>query len=149
VVAKNACGSTGRSHQRKSPLLNLALERIQNVEEVAEAYCENTEINLATYYNDVLGVTKQPGQRDVEVVFWIDNANAPYVITKPIHHTQKLLKEEADGKIFSIRVIMNFELERELLGFGPKIRVLGPRILVKQIKQQLKKALDNYAPGGE
>ena len=139
----------GRSHQRKAPLLNLALDRIQSVEEIAEAYRENTEIDLATYYSDVLGVTKQPGQRDVEVVFWIDNANAPYIITKPIHHTQKLLKEEADGKIFSIRVIMNFELERELLGFGPKMRVLGPRILVRQIKQQLKKSLDNYAPVGE
>jgi predicted DNA-binding transcriptional regulator YafY len=139
----------GRSHQRKAPLLNLALDRIQSVEEHAEAYRENTEIDLATYYSDVLGVTKQPGQRDVEVVFWIDNANAPYIITKPVHHTQKLLKEEDDGKIFSIKVIMNFELERELLGFGPKIRVLGPRMLVKQIKQQLKKSLDNYAPIGE
>ena len=88
----------------------------------------------------------RPGQRDVEIVFWIDNNNAPYIITKPIHHTQKLLKEEVDGKIFSIKVIMNFELERELLGFGAKMRVLGPRILVKQIKQQLQKALDNYLP---
>ena len=39
---------------------------------------------------------------------------------------------------------MNFELERELLGFGSKMRVLGPRILVKQIKQQLQKALELY-----
>jgi len=35
-------------------------------------------------------------------------------------------------------------LERELLGFGSKLRVLGPRILVKQIKQQLQKTLANY-----
>ena len=80
----------------------------------------------------------------MEVVFWIDAANAPYVITKPLHHTQKLLREEADGKIFSIRVILNFELERELLGFGAKMRVLGPRILVKQMKAQLLKTLANY-----
>jgi len=136
----------GRSHPKKAPLLNLALDRIQAIEAHEDNYRENTEIDLATYYSDVLGVTKQPGQRDVEVVFWIDNASAPYVITKPIHHTQKLLKEEADGKIFSIRVIMNFELERELLGFGAKMRVLGPRILVKQIKQQLQRSLDNYLP---
>jgi len=66
----------------------------------------------------------------------------PYVITKPLHHTQKLLSNEADGKIFSIKVILNFELERELLGFGAKIKVLGPRILVKQIKQQLAKMME-------
>ncbi|MEO7216294.1 WYL domain-containing protein [Mucilaginibacter sp.] len=134
----------GQSHARNSPMLTLALDRIKTVEEHEDGYRENIRIDLATYYNDVLGVTKSPGQRDGEVIFWIDDANAPYVITKPLHHTQKLLKEHDGGKIFSIRVIMNFELERELLGFGAKLRVLGPRILVKQIKAQLSRALDRY-----
>jgi predicted DNA-binding transcriptional regulator YafY len=134
----------GVSHQRHGPLLNLALDRIQAIELHTDAYRENTTIDLATYYSDAIGVTKSPGQRDVEVVFWIDNDNAPYIITKPLHHTQKLLSEEADGKIFSIRVILNFELERELLGFGPKIKVLGPRLLRKNIKEQLSKALGHY-----
>jgi predicted DNA-binding transcriptional regulator YafY len=134
----------GQSHARNGPLLTLALDRIKTIEGHDDEYRENKTINLATYYNDVLGVTKSPNQRDVEVVFWIDDANAPYIITKPIHHTQKLLNEDESGKIFSIRVIMNFELERELLGFGSKIRVLGPRLLVKQIREQLTKTLGRY-----
>lgn len=135
----------GMPHKRSGHLLNLALDRIQAIEDHEDSYRENTFINLATYYNNLIGVTKTPEQRESEVIFWIDNANAPYVITKPLHHTQKLLKELDDGKIFSIKVILNFELERELLGFGPKMRVLGPRILVEQIKQQLQKTLDHYS----
>ncbi|WP_448697847.1 RNA 2'-phosphotransferase [Mucilaginibacter sp. AW1-3] len=135
----------GVPHKRNSHIMNLALDRIQAVEEHDEPYRENRTLDLATYYNDCIGVTKTPGQRDVEVVFWIDAANAPYVVTKPLHHTQKLLSEDATGKIFSIRVIMNFELERELLGFGAKMRVLGPRVLVKQLKAQLAKTLENYS----
>ncbi|WP_129715463.1 YafY family protein [Pedobacter sp. SYP-B3415] len=134
----------GQSHQRYAPLLTLALDRIQTVEEHADDYRENTQLDLSTYYNDVIGVTKNPNQRDCEVVFWIDKASAPYIITKPLHHTQKLLTENETGKIFSIRVILNFELERELLGFGSKIRVFGPRILVKQLKKQLWTALEGY-----
>jgi len=134
----------GVPHKNSGHLLNLALDRIQSIEEHNEKYRENRIIDLATYYNDVIGVTKSPGQRDCEVVFWIDNANAPYVITKPLHHTQKLLGEENDGKVFSIKVILNFELERELLGFGSKMKVLWPRILVKQLKAQLRKTLENY-----
>ncbi|MBS1529371.1 MAG: WYL domain-containing protein [Bacteroidetes bacterium] len=134
----------GKSHQRHSALLNLALDRIQAIDDHEDIYRENREIDLATYYSNVIGVTKSPNQRDTEVVFWIDNTHAPYIITKPIHHTQKLLKTEQDGMIFSIRVVLNFELERELLGFGSKIKVLGPRILVKQIKEQLRKTLENY-----
>ncbi|MXV13925.1 helix-turn-helix transcriptional regulator [Hufsiella ginkgonis] len=134
----------GCPHRRHSPLLNLALDRVQTVTVHQDEYRENTAIDLATYYSDVIGVTKTPGQRDSEVVFWIDNSNAPYLVTKPMHHTQKLLKEEENGKIFSIRVIVNFELERELLGFGSRIKVLGPRSLVYRIRENLRSALGHY-----
>jgi len=134
----------GMQHKRNSHIMNLALDRIQTATEHEEPYRENGILDLSTYYNDCIGVTKSPGQRDCEVIFWVDAPNAPYVITKPLHHTQKLLSEDETGKIFSIRVIMNFELERELLGFGSKMRVLGPRVLVKQIKQQLQQTLNNY-----
>ncbi len=135
----------GMRHGRGGHLLTLALDRVQSITDHDDYYRENKTIDLATYYNDCIGVTKSPGQRDCEVVCWIDNANAPYVITKPLHHTQKLLGEENDGKVFSIKVILNFELERELLGFGSKLRVLGPRILVKQMKAQIQKTLERYS----
>lgn len=135
----------GQSHQRHSPLLTLALDRIQLLcEEPSEPYQENSGLDLSTYYNDVIGVTKTAGQRNTEVIFRIEHAHAPYVITKPIHSSQKLLGSDAEGKIFSIRVVLNFELERELLGFGAKITVFGPRILRKQILEQLTRAVGQY-----
>lgn len=134
----------GMRHDGNSGIMTLALDRIETIEEHEEDYRENKTLDLVTYYDDCIGVTKSPGQRDAEIIFWVDNDNAPYVITKPLHHTQKLLRGEADGKIFSIKVIMNFELERELLGFGAKMRVLSPRILVKQMKTQLKRTLERY-----
>ncbi|GAB3921038.1 helix-turn-helix transcriptional regulator [Mucilaginibacter myungsuensis] len=134
----------GVAHKKNSPLLNLALDRIHSVTIGDEPYRENTVVDFANYYNDVIGVTKTINQRDCEVVFWIDKANAPYVITKPLHHSQKILSADDSGTIFSIRVILNFELERELLGFGSKMRVLGPRALVRQIRRQLQQTLDIY-----
>lgn len=135
----------GVRHDSRDLLLNLALDRIAAIEEHHESYRENTQVDLTTYFNDIIGVTKSPGQRDCDVVFWVDQADAPYIITKPLHHTQKLLREENNGKVFSIKVVPNFELERELLGFGAKIKVLGPRILVKQIKRHLANALGRYS----
>jgi len=134
----------GLQHERNLKIMNLALDRIQTVEEHEEEYRQNNSLNLATYYNNCIGVTKSPDQREIEVIFWIDNDSAPYILTKPLHHTQTLIDTGDDGKIFSIKVILNFELERELLGFGSKMRVLAPRILVKQIKAQLNKTLERY-----
>jgi predicted DNA-binding transcriptional regulator YafY len=54
------------------------------------------------------------------------------------------LSEDSEGKTFSIQVILNFELERELLGFGAKLKVLAPRNLVKRIREQLEASLKRY-----
>jgi predicted DNA-binding transcriptional regulator YafY len=145
---RNRWFALGSSHRNNKPILHLALDRIQNIAEGPDLYLENDRINLATYYNDVIGVTKAPGQRDVEVIFWMENKAAPYIITKPLHATQKILREDADGKIFSIKVIHNYELERELLGFGPQLRVIRPQSLQKQMKLLLKTALSNYDTKG-
>lgn len=142
---RNRWFALGQTHQRHSPLLTLALDRIQILhEEPSEPYKENTYLDLTTHYNDVIGVTKTAGQRNTEVIFRVEHAHAPYVITKPLHASQKLLGSDAEGKIFGIRVVLNFELERELLGFGAKIKVLGPRILRKQIHEQLSQAAEQY-----
>lgn len=135
----------GQSHQKNTPLLTLALDRFQFLsEDKQEIYIENEQIDLSVYYSDVIGVTKSPGQRAMEVVFWMNHADAPYVITKPLHVTQKILSQDTTGIIFSIRVILNFELEREILGFGSRIRIFGPKNLRKRIVEQLKLALEFY-----
>ncbi len=74
----------------------------------------------------------------------IDKANAPYVKTKPIHSSQTILKEDAEGMIFSIQVVLNFELGREIMGFGEQIQVLAPKRLVGTIQSRFKNALKNY-----
>lgn len=135
----------GESHQRNAPLLTLALDRMQELrEEPAETYRENNKVDLSSHYNDVIGVTKMPGQQSTDVQFRVEHAHAPYVITKPLHASQQLIGSDDEGQIFRIRVVLNFELERELLGFGAKIKVLGPRILRKQIEEQLTMALNHY-----
>lgn len=136
----------GENHSKHPLLMTLALDRLQSLEEDKnEPYRENNSIDFTTYFSDAIGVTKTPGQKDCEVTFWMDHKTAPYVITKPLHATQKILSEDEKGKTFSIRVILNFELERELLGFGARIKILGPRILKKWITDQLNMAVRQYS----
>ncbi|PKK37370.1 WYL domain-containing protein [Siphonobacter sp. SORGH_AS_0500] len=135
----------GQSHQKQKPILTLALDRIQNLEEdKKETYRENDSLDLKTFYSDVVGVTKTPGQKSCEVVFWVDPTNAPYVITKPIHASQELISRDKTGSIFRIKVVLNFELERELLGFGGKLKVIRPRLLRSRMIKCVQSALANY-----
>lgn len=133
------------ANKKSRGILNLALDRIVELKELtSEKYHENKIIDIATYYNDVIGVTKTIGQKPQTIVMRIDKANAPYIKTKPLHHSQLILKEDAEGMIFSIDVVWNFELEREILGFAEQIQVLAPRRLVGTIQSRLKGSLKKY-----
>ena len=75
----------------------------------------------------------------------IDRLNAPYVLTKPFHHSQKMIERLKDGSILiELKVHLNYEFERLILGFGNSIEVIEPRQLRTRMVKKLKIALNNY-----
>lgn len=122
----------------------LALDRIESFKELTTEKYFRPEFDVNTYFNDVIGVSKMPNQKPQTIVMKIVREHAPYILTKPIHSSQKVLKEEEDGTIFSIEVIWNFELEREILGFGEQIKVLSPKRLSGKITSRMKNTLAKY-----
>ena len=97
------------------------------------------------YYQNTIGVTVLAEEHIQDIVLKIDRSNAPYVITKPFHHSQELIERHQDGAIsIKLRVHMNFELERLILGFAETIEVLHPRRLRSRIKKKLRNAAAVY-----
>jgi predicted DNA-binding transcriptional regulator YafY len=70
--------------------------------------------------------------------------HAPYVITKPLHHSQKVIEENERGLTIELALQINFELEKEILGFGDGVEVLAPLKLRKVIQGRLSRALKYY-----
>lgn len=131
-------------------LYTLALDRIVDFYELAnEPFVDASEINFEHYYDNVLGVTKTQKDREQRVVFRVTKKLAPYVITKPIHASQKVIEINENGTLFTIDVVHNYELEREILGFGEEIEILAPRILKRNIKRRLENAIKIYSKYGQ
>jgi len=134
-------------HHRKSQgLMTLALDRICGIEEMGKsAYVEYTGVDFERYFSDTIGVTKSQKDRGQRVILHINAKNAPYVETKPLHPSQQILNRKEDGSLLiRIDVVINFELEREILGFGETITVLAPRNLQTRIRQRLSAAAKLY-----
>ncbi|MET3879498.1 WYL domain-containing protein [Chitinophaga sp. OAE865] len=126
-------------------LLTLALDRIISIQELPkEKFVAWEGMPFDEYYNNLIGVTKTEKDPVHKVVLQIDPKHAPYVLTKPLHHSQEILKEDEKGTIVSIDVVLNFELEREILGFGEHMKVLSPRSLAKKIALRLANAAQVY-----
>ncbi len=127
----------------KNKLYNLALDRMENIEILEEKYI-NKQIDGDEYFKEVIGVTVSERNRPMNVIFFVDKENAPYVNTKPFHPTQEVLEENKNGCFFKIRVQINFELERLLLGFGESLTVYQPRKLRLRLEEKIKKMMANY-----
>ncbi len=134
------------ARNKKSPVLyTLALDRIIEFQVLQKgAFLPYEGVDLERYFSDVLGVTKTEKDRPHKVVLQVDKTMAPYVITKPLHQSQTILKDDQDGIIIRIDVVLNFELEREILGFGENMKVLGPRLLMNRISKRIASSKKNY-----
>jgi len=128
----------------KQKIYNLALDRIEEITVLEKEKYTDKNINADEYFSDAIGVTVSPEQRGRNVIFFVEKSNAPYVKTKPFHHSQEILEEKENGTIFKICVQINYELERLLLGFGESLVVYQPVQLKERISQKLKKAFNNY-----
>lgn len=125
----------------------LALDRIEDISKPPKGteYLFDFDFNPAQYFKDIVGVTRYAELPIEHVVFRALEAQAPYVRTKPIHQSQKEMETLADGSVlFSIDVIPNYELERDLLGYGESLTVLSPDSLVKKLRERMEKSLENY-----
>lgn len=126
-------------------LVTLALDRIISFKEASqEKFVHYKGVDFERYFEDTIGVTKSEHDRAHKVILHIAKAHAPYVITKPIHKSQIVLKEDETGTIIRLDVVLNFELEREILGFGESVKVLGPRLLANRIERRLRQTINSY-----
>jgi predicted DNA-binding transcriptional regulator YafY len=131
--------------KKNSTLLTMALDRIVDFQELPkEKFQPYMGVDFDRYYADLLGVTKSEQDRAHKVVLFVNKATAPYLLTKPLHHSQVLLKEDDAGVYIRIDVVLNFELEREILGFGEQMSVVAPRLLAVKIRKRLEKAAGAY-----
>ena len=131
--------------KRGTSLCIMALDRIIEFQELPkEPFADYEGISFEKYFSDLIGVTKTEKDRAHKVVLFVNKENAPYVLTKPLHPSQTLLKHDDTGIIIRIDVVLNFELEREILGFGEYIKVLAPRLLMGKIRKRLENSRALY-----
>jgi predicted DNA-binding transcriptional regulator YafY len=126
-------------------LLTLALDRIIAFQILLrEPFNAEENIDFSHYFDDIIGVTKPLNMKARKIFLLFSPDAAPYILTKPLHASQIVLNQDEKGTVVCIEVILNYELEREILGFGETVKVLNPQSLAKRIKERLQKNINLY-----
>ena len=130
-----------------TPQVNIfALDRIHSVEvDTTHPFKACVAFDPAHFFDDTIGVSKNIHDRARRVVIKIDSDQAPYVESKPFHRSQKVEQRFGDGSIqISMKVVLNNELERLILGFGGHVEVIAPPILRERMARHVNIAASHY-----
>lgn len=136
----------GRKSSSATTISNLALDRIEGISyECISAYETSPWFNPSTWFDNIVGVSKRSAAQPSEkVVVRASPHDAPYILTKPLHKSQRTVGHSVDGGMtFELCVIPNKELLRVLLGYAPGIEILSPISLREQYAGILREALSS------
>lgn len=122
-----------------------ALDRIRQIKVSSIDFTENDLIDSSSYFSYLIGVSIPKDAVPEKIILRISDKTAPYILSKPIHKNQEVLKRYANGSIkVMLNLIVNYELKSILLGYGSGVEILEPDSLRKKIKEELKETITKY-----
>lgn len=120
----------------------IPLDRIDNVTYSEVTFKRNLDFNFDAYFRDILGISIEKDKEVEHIRLKFSPQRLPYVVSKPIHHTQKV--EDAAEGIISLDLIPNKELVSELIWFRDDVEILSPESLREEIKEIIAKMYQKY-----
>lgn len=111
------------------------LDRIEEAHEINETFSFPDDFDAEEYFNDFIGVSRRVSPIEDPIRFRVYNPHRYYIMTLPIHHSQRLLVDEGDYAEFEIKVAPTEEFFMEMLHAGSMIEVLEPKEVVDEMKR--------------
>ena len=119
-----------------------SLDRVEAFE-LLESELQDTKLDRTDMFKDLIGVSLAYNNAE-NVLLKFNKHAANYIKTRPLHPSQKIVKEDSESLIIGLYVIVNWELEEIIRGHGLNVSVLKPVSLRERIIGDLKNTLDQY-----
>ena len=152
--------------KKRLPLVMLPIDRIDNVNENDNHNGKglkrvkfkelDPEIDIDDYFYDIVGVSLNPESKPVRIVLKVGYPDAEYLVSKPIHGSQRVVNENEDEnenglpltgyslphKVFELRLIPNEEFMQQLLAYAHNAEVIEPLSLREKLLERAKKMIE-------
>ena len=122
-----------------------ALDRIEALNITEEKFRFDKNLNLDTYFDEVIGVNLDEDYDCETVKIRVYGHQRHYIESLPIHKSQKLLKRGKEYSEYSFRLRPEYEFQHEILKMGFNAEVLSPQWLRDEIRQEAEEILKRYS----
>jgi predicted DNA-binding transcriptional regulator YafY len=119
------------------------IDRIENIKVGTKKFKAKTE-EAKEKFSNVIGLNYVDHKIEtIKLSFHV--SQKPYLVSLPLHRSQKEINPD-NGKTFDIelRIHPNFEFRQQVLKYGSLVKVVEPKWLLEEIKEELRKGFENY-----
>ena len=122
----------------KLPIVVVPLDRIDNYKILENEKFSPLKGDVEAYFKDMVGVSPKFGESCQHIVLKAYHPAGSYIVTKPIHHSQRVVERHEDYTILSLDLIPTYEFETIMLTYADKCEILEPLDLRDKIKKRAK-----------
>lgn len=137
-------------------ILNFAIDRIDDFKSMPTKQYRNCSEEFDERFDDIIGVTIMKNQVPEKILLWVSDVSFPYLYTKPLHGSQRIIKKEqeqmyriqfpslVDGHFILLECIINQELIQVLASLLNDVIILQPKTLQDTIFKRVNALRNNY-----
>jgi predicted DNA-binding transcriptional regulator YafY len=118
---------------KEAKFLTFAFDRMKEVLKMNQVFREE-ELDVQNYFRSTIGIS-MPGTKPEMIVLEFQPTQANYIKSQPLHHSQKIIKENKNGITVQLELVWNYELRSLILSFGDQVRLRKPVVYVQELKQ--------------
>ena len=125
-------------------LKSFALDRLSNLEITKAHYLQANLSQVEENYKYCFGIISPNDEMPQEIVLSFTPLQGKFIKTLPLHSTQQVIKDTEEELQIKLKLFITYDFIMELLSHGENVRVIQPKALIKEVKQALQDALDQY-----
>lgn len=118
------------------------LDRVKSLEIVAIPF-RRSDFNSRDYFRYTIGMIA-PQDKPPVIRLEFRRQQAQYLLTQPIHASQKIVRKTKDAVVFSFQVHPTYEFIAFVLGYGKDVKVLSPHGLRNELQNLISKMAELY-----
>jgi len=127
-------------HNKYKDNVTLSLDRIISITLTPNIKYVKASFDQDQYYKYSIGMNVMEG-KPKQILLEFSKEHAQYLITQPIHESQKVLKTTENKITIGLKVHPTIELISFILGWGDHVKVVKPTELQCKIIEEYKKCL--------
>lgn len=120
-----------------------ALDRITELD-IKNTTFTRKSFDPVSAFENAFGIIAPNGDEPQRIVLAFDWHQGNYIKSLPLHHSQKLIKEEDGRTIFEYFLVPTYDFKQEVLSHGSRVEVISPKNFRKEISEEFNIASKLY-----